>query len=190
MSLYLLLLHSAFPLPPSSSFPPSFPLSLPSSSFLTPSPHPTTPPQSLLPRNPQLIFAHFHFLLDDPDLLTCFMHIVHAQPFDDRKKWFYENLYQGKPPNNELTLAAETNAIMVDRGKWYWSSRVSLCECMCHVCVSRVCVTCVCMFSLRLNPSPIHTQYTHPQTTSSQPPVRRFQQLQWPFSRINSPFSF
>ena len=45
------------------------------------------------------------------------MHIVHAQPFDDRKTWFYENLYQGKPPNNELTLAAETNAIMVDRGK-------------------------------------------------------------------------
>ena len=45
------------------------------------------------------------------------MHIVHAQPFDDRKKWFYENLYQGKPPNNELTLVAETNAIMVDRGK-------------------------------------------------------------------------
>ena len=76
-----------------------------------------TPPQSHLPRNPRLIFTHFHFLLDDPELLTCFMHIVHAQPFDDRKKWFYENLYQGKPPNNELTLAAETNAIMVDRGE-------------------------------------------------------------------------
>ena len=45
-----------------------------------------------------------------------FMHIVHAQPFADRKKWFYENLYGGKPPSNELTLAAETNSILVDRG--------------------------------------------------------------------------
>lgn len=147
--------------------------SLPSSSFLLSflspillfpcsiSPFPPTPPQSLLPRNPQLIFAHFHFLLDDPDLLTCFMHIVHAQPFDDRKKWFYENLYQGKPPNNELTLAAETNAIMVDRGKWYWSSRVSLCECVCHVCVH--------VFPPSEpfpNPHPIHTHTDNIFTTS------------------------
>ena len=30
-------------------------------------------------RNPQLIFAHFHFLLEDTELLTRFMHIVHTQ---------------------------------------------------------------------------------------------------------------
>ncbi|KAL5484437.1 hypothetical protein EMCRGX_G020940 [Ephydatia muelleri] len=30
-------------------------------------------------RNPQLIFAHFHFLLEDTELLTHFMHIVHTQ---------------------------------------------------------------------------------------------------------------
>ncbi len=68
-------------------------------------------------RNPQLIFAHFHFLLEDMELLTRFMHIVHAQPFDDRKDWFYQNLYKGKPPSNELTLATQANVIEVDRGK-------------------------------------------------------------------------
>eukprot|EP00731_Ephydatia_muelleri_P037028 Em0381g2a len=106
----------------------------------------------LLARNPQLIFAHFHFLLEDTELLTRFMHIVHTQvsqpggpgdqakgprvldgergeeeemmeviigigsrvhngrsvhPFEDRKKWFYENLYNGNEPSTELTLAAE-----------------------------------------------------------------------------------
>ena len=50
------------------------------------------------------------------ELLTRFMHIVHAQPFDNRKNWFYENLYKGKPPSNELTLATQANVIEVDRG--------------------------------------------------------------------------
>ena len=51
------------------------------------------------------------------ELLTRFMHIVQAQPFDDRKDWFYQNLYKGKPPSNELTLATQENVIEVDRGK-------------------------------------------------------------------------
>ena len=73
--------------------------------------------QQLCPcRSPQLIFAHFHFLLEHTHLLTRFVHIVHAQPFHDRKTWFYQNLYQGKAPSNELTLAAQSNAILVDRG--------------------------------------------------------------------------
>lgn len=33
----------------------------------------------LLARNPQLIFAHFHFLLESTELLSRFIHIVHAQ---------------------------------------------------------------------------------------------------------------
>ena len=33
----------------------------------------------LLARNPKLIFAHFHFLLEGTELLMQFMHIVHAQ---------------------------------------------------------------------------------------------------------------
>jgi len=67
-------------------------------------------------RNPKLIFAHFHFLLEHMELLTRFMHVVHAQPFHDRKNWFYENLYQGKPPSTELSLASQQNSIEVDRG--------------------------------------------------------------------------
>ncbi len=45
------------------------------------------------------------------------MHIVHAQPFNDRKNWFYENLYQGKPPSTELTLSSQQNALEIDRGE-------------------------------------------------------------------------
>lgn len=46
------------------------------------------------------------------------MHVVHAQPFQDRKKWFYENLYDGKPPSTELTLSSQQTAIEVDRGMY------------------------------------------------------------------------
>lgn len=69
-------------------------------------------------RRPLLIFAHFHFLLEHMELLTRFMHVVHAQPFQDRKKWFYENLYDGKPPSTELTLSSQQTAIEVDRGMY------------------------------------------------------------------------
>eukprot|EP00731_Ephydatia_muelleri_P024575 Em0016g846a len=76
----------------------------------------------LLARNPQLIFAHFHFLLEDTELLTRFMHIVHTQPFEDRKKWFYENLYNGNQPSTELTLVAENAALLVERENIFTSS--------------------------------------------------------------------
>lgn len=33
----------------------------------------------LLARSPQMIFIHFHFLLEDTQLLQRFIHIVHAQ---------------------------------------------------------------------------------------------------------------
>ena len=69
-------------------------------------------------RDPQLIFAHFHFLLETEGLLLRFMHIIHAQPFESRKNWFYENLHGDRPPTNELSLAArEDGVIEVDRGK-------------------------------------------------------------------------
>lgn len=70
-----------------------------------------------LNRNPRLIFAHFHFLLETEDLLLRFMHIVHAQPFESRKDWFYENLHGSKPPSNELSLVSEERVIEVDRGE-------------------------------------------------------------------------
>ena len=45
------------------------------------------------------------------------MHIVQAQPFESRKKWFYENLYGNKPPSNDLILTDDASVIEVDRGK-------------------------------------------------------------------------
>ncbi|XP_064396022.1 E3 ubiquitin-protein ligase HACE1-like [Halichondria panicea] len=69
----------------------------------------------LLARNPQLIFAHFHFLLEEMELMQRFVHIIHAQPFDDRKNWFYENLHKEKPPSTEINMNPENNLIEVER---------------------------------------------------------------------------
>jgi E3 ubiquitin-protein ligase HACE1 len=76
----------------------------------------------LLARNPQLIFAHFHFLLESEDLLLRFMHIVHTQPFESRKDWFYQNLYGDKPPSNELTPTSRESVIEVDRDNIFTTS--------------------------------------------------------------------
>ena len=40
----------------------------------------------------------------------------YLQPFEDRKKWFYENLYSGNPPSNQLILTSNDSEIIVDRG--------------------------------------------------------------------------
>ncbi len=45
-----------------------------------------------------------------------FVHIIHAQPFDDRKNWFYENLHKEKPPSTEINMNPENNLIEVERG--------------------------------------------------------------------------
>ena len=54
-----------------------------------------------------------------------FVHIIHAQPFDDRKNWFYENLYKEKPPSTEINLTPENNLIQVERGACMGLSIVS-----------------------------------------------------------------
>ncbi|XP_019853444.1 PREDICTED: E3 ubiquitin-protein ligase HACE1-like [Amphimedon queenslandica] len=76
----------------------------------------------LLARCPKMIFVHFHFLLENNQLLQRFIHIVHAQPFEDRKKWFYENLYDGAEPNQQLTLVPQENEIIVDRENIFTTS--------------------------------------------------------------------
>ncbi|XP_065916670.1 E3 ubiquitin-protein ligase HACE1-like isoform X2 [Dysidea avara] len=76
----------------------------------------------LLARNPLLIFEHFHFLLEYPSLLKRFMHIVREQPFDLRKKWFYDNLYKDKRPSNEINMFQDAQVMMVDRGNIFSSS--------------------------------------------------------------------
>ncbi|KAK7107145.1 hypothetical protein V1264_015110 [Littorina saxatilis] len=43
-------------------------------------------------RDPQLIFNHFHFLLSCPGYMAEFLTIIHGQPFESRRQWFYDNL--------------------------------------------------------------------------------------------------
>lgn len=44
------------------------------------------------------------------------LHWNFVQPFDLRKKWFYDNLYKDKRPSNELNLLQDAQVMMVDRG--------------------------------------------------------------------------
>ncbi|XP_065184331.1 E3 ubiquitin-protein ligase HACE1-like [Sycon ciliatum] len=76
--------------------------------------------QVLLLRNPKLVFAHFDFLLESPDLLKNFIHIIHAQKFEDRRKWFYENLYRTQAPANDVMHV--DNVIKVSRNGIFQSS--------------------------------------------------------------------
>ena len=90
-------------------------------------------------RDPQLIFAHFHFLLETEGLLLRFMHIVHAQPFESRKAWFYENLHRDSPPSTELSLAREEEGVIeVDRGECVLSVCVCVCVSKSSVCALKV----------------------------------------------------
>ncbi|XP_070568387.1 E3 ubiquitin-protein ligase HACE1-like [Ptychodera flava] len=47
----------------------------------------------LVTRNPMIIFDYFDFLLECPELMSRFMHIIKSQPFHLRREWFYDNLH-------------------------------------------------------------------------------------------------
>ncbi|XP_065829938.1 E3 ubiquitin-protein ligase HACE1-like isoform X2 [Oscarella lobularis] len=79
----------------------------------------------LLARNPKLIFAHFHFLLELPDLLRRFIHIVRSQPFEERRAWFYENLYR-QQTNATEEEPNQANVISVSRDDLFSSSCCAL----------------------------------------------------------------
>ena len=65
--------------------------------------------QFLVKRNPHVIFDHFHFLLDCPELMSRFLHTVKAQPFESRRAWFYENLHLTSPSTDEELLHVSTS---------------------------------------------------------------------------------
>ncbi|XP_048209719.1 E3 ubiquitin-protein ligase HACE1 isoform X2 [Perognathus longimembris pacificus] len=68
-------------------------------------------------RNPKIIFDHFHFLLECPELMSRFMHIIKAQPFKDRCEWFYEHLHLGQPDSDMVHRPVNENDILlVHRG--------------------------------------------------------------------------
>ncbi|XP_052242685.1 E3 ubiquitin-protein ligase HACE1-like isoform X2 [Dreissena polymorpha] len=79
--------------------------------------------QALILRNPTLIFEHLHFVLDSPELLTSFLSVIHKQPFELRRKWFYEHISKRKDAES---VAMETrhsgDPLIVDRGTLFHSS--------------------------------------------------------------------
>ncbi|XP_063773112.1 E3 ubiquitin-protein ligase HACE1 isoform X1 [Pseudophryne corroboree] len=64
-------------------------------------------------RNPKIIFDHFHFLLECPELMSRFMHIIKAQPFKERCEWFYEHLHSGQPDSDMVHRPVNENDILL-----------------------------------------------------------------------------
>ncbi|XP_029359393.1 E3 ubiquitin-protein ligase HACE1 isoform X2 [Echeneis naucrates] len=64
-------------------------------------------------RNPKIIFHHFHFLLECPELMSRFMHIIKGQPFKDRCEWFYEHLLAGQPDSEMVHRPVNENDILL-----------------------------------------------------------------------------
>ncbi|TSK34897.1 E3 ubiquitin-protein ligase HACE1 [Bagarius yarrelli] len=64
-------------------------------------------------RNPTIIFNHFHFLLECPELMSRFMHIIKGQPFKDRCEWFYEHLLAGQPDSGMVHRPVNENDILL-----------------------------------------------------------------------------
>ncbi|XP_018409042.1 PREDICTED: E3 ubiquitin-protein ligase HACE1 isoform X3 [Nanorana parkeri] len=64
-------------------------------------------------RNPIIIFDHFHFLLECPELMSRFMHIIKAQPFKERCQWFYEHLHAGQPDSDMVHRPVNENDILL-----------------------------------------------------------------------------
>ncbi|XP_042336521.1 E3 ubiquitin-protein ligase HACE1 isoform X4 [Sceloporus undulatus] len=64
-------------------------------------------------RNPKIIFDHFHFLLECPELMSRFMHIIKSQPFKDRCEWFYEHLHSGQLDSDMVHRPVNENDILL-----------------------------------------------------------------------------
>uniref|UniRef100_UPI00398E5137 E3 ubiquitin-protein ligase HACE1 isoform X2 n=1 Tax=Pristiophorus japonicus TaxID=55135 RepID=UPI00398E5137 len=64
-------------------------------------------------RNPIIIFDHFHFLLECPELMSRFMHIIKAQPFKERCEWFYEHLHANHPDSDMVHRPVNENDILL-----------------------------------------------------------------------------
>uniref|UniRef100_A0A671PZ38 E3 ubiquitin-protein ligase HACE1 n=1 Tax=Sinocyclocheilus anshuiensis TaxID=1608454 RepID=A0A671PZ38_9TELE len=64
-------------------------------------------------RNPKIIFNHFHYLLECPELMSRFMHIIKGQPFKDRCEWFYEHLLAGQLDSDMVHRPVNENDILL-----------------------------------------------------------------------------
>lgn len=69
----------------------------------------------LVSREPQLIFEHFSFILENPILLQQFLPAIHRQPLKERQKWFYERLYSKKlspRAGSEVVINVPRNSLL------------------------------------------------------------------------------
>lgn len=81
----------------------------------------------LIEQNPKEIFNHFRFLLDCPELMLKFLHVIRVQPFDERRLWFYENLCKTLGPSEEeeeeeMYRSDGGDMLLVARGNCFHSS--------------------------------------------------------------------
>uniref|UniRef100_K1P6J8 E3 ubiquitin-protein ligase HACE1 n=1 Tax=Magallana gigas TaxID=29159 RepID=K1P6J8_MAGGI len=75
------------------------------------------------PQSPEVIFDHFHFLLECPELMSQFLHIIRAQPFESRRRWFYDNLDR-EGSNREIIHSPpdDNDVLVINRERMFHSS--------------------------------------------------------------------
>nr|XP_029478406.1 E3 ubiquitin-protein ligase HACE1 [Oncorhynchus nerka] len=76
--------------------------------------------------NPKIIFNHFHFLLECPELMSRFMHIIKGQPFKERCEWFYEHLLAGQPDSDMVHRPVNENDILLIHRESIFSSSCAM----------------------------------------------------------------
>ncbi|XP_061176415.1 E3 ubiquitin-protein ligase HACE1-like [Saccostrea echinata] len=81
----------------------------------------------LVGRNPEIIFDHFHFLLECPELMSQFLHIIRSRPFESRRRWFYDNLdREGSRGEIIHSPPSDEDVLVISRERMFHSSCESL----------------------------------------------------------------
>ncbi|XP_076078834.1 E3 ubiquitin-protein ligase HACE1-like [Mytilus galloprovincialis] len=79
--------------------------------------------KALVQRNTTVIFDHFHFLLECPELMSQFIHIIKLQPFVKRREWFYQNISDDENPSEVLHIpATDEDILIINRERIFDSS--------------------------------------------------------------------
>ncbi|KAL4232649.1 E3 ubiquitin-protein ligase [Mactra antiquata] len=80
--------------------------------------------EAFIERNPSVIFDHLRFLLDIPELNALFLPVIRKQPFEARRRWFYEYFENQKELNSniETDLSHDEDTLMIQRDVLFRSS--------------------------------------------------------------------
>ncbi|XP_067125918.1 E3 ubiquitin-protein ligase HACE1-like isoform X2 [Centruroides vittatus] len=76
----------------------------------------------LVVRNPTVIFDYFSFLLECPELMSRFLHLVRSQPFSARKQWFNEHLRSHETERTLVYSAQNDSVLRISRADLFNSS--------------------------------------------------------------------